>query len=87
MSYATTNPPVQVASSFGGGPALWMYNSTDAHGTVEGADYFSNGDALGMKVGDCVIVQKTSSTYESVLCYVKTVTAGGAASVAAAILA
>lgn len=87
MSYSTSNPPAMVADGVGNAPSLWIYNSTDAHGTVEGADYFSNGHALGMKVGDCVIVQKTSSTYESVLCYVKTVTTGGAATVAAAILA
>lgn len=87
MTYATTNPPVKLAGNGPAGPQLWIYNHTDAHGTVEGADYFSNGADLGMRVGDCVIVQKTSSTYESVLCYVKTVTAGGAATVAAAILA
>ena len=87
MAYATTNPPHMLTSCIGGGPALWMYNSTDVHTTVAGADYFSNGDALGMKVGDAVIVGKTSATIGNTLHYVTTVTSGGAATVASAILA
>lgn len=87
MSYATTNPPVMIAPRMGAGPALWIYNSTDVHTDVDAADYFSNGAALGMKVGDHVIVGKTSSTKGSTLHYVSAVTAGGAASVEPAILA
>jgi lipid-binding SYLF domain-containing protein len=64
-----------------------MYTSTDVHTDVDAADYFSNGDALGMQVGDVVIVSKSSATIGSTLHYVSTVTAGGAASVEAAILA
>lgn len=45
----------------GGGPALWVYTSTDAHGSVEATDYFAAMGAggasnRGMKVGDIVIV-------------------------------
>lgn len=87
MSYATTNPPVCVTSRFGSGPALWMYTSTDVHTDVDAADYFSNGDALGMQVGDVVIVSKSSATIGSTIHYVSTVTTGGAASVEPAILA
>lgn len=87
MSYATSNPPVQIASAFGSGPALWIYNSTDVHTDVDAVGYFTNGSALGMKVGDMVLVGKTSATIGATLHYVETVTAGGAASVAAAILA
>ena len=87
MSYSTSNPPVQVASAFGGGPALWIYNSTDLHTDVDAADYFSNGAALGMKVGDHRLVGKTSATIGSTLHYVTTVTAGGAATISPAILA
>ena len=86
MSYATTNPPALVASAGSGGPQLWMYNSTDVHTDVDATDYFSNGSALGMRVGDAVIVGKTSATIGNTLHYVTTVTAGGAATVAAAIL-
>lgn len=87
MAYSTSAPPVQVASAFGGGPALWIYNSTDVHTDVDATDYFSNGYDLGMKVGDHMIVGKTSATIGSTLHYVQTVTTGGAATVAAAILA
>lgn len=88
MAYSTTTPPVQVASAFGGGPALWIYNSTDVHTDVDATDYFSNGAALGMKVGDHVLVGKTSATIiGSTLHYVTTVTAGGAATISPAILA
>lgn len=87
MAYSTSIPPVQVASAFGGGPALWIYNSADVHTDVDAADYFTNGSALGMKVGDMVLVGKTTATIGATLHYVQTVTAGGAATVAAAILA
>lgn len=87
MSYATTNPPVCMVNRFGAGPAIWMYNSTDVHTDVDATDYFSNGDDLGMQVGDVVIVGKTSATIGTTIHYVTTVTAGGAATVAAAILA
>lgn len=87
MAYVATNPPVQIASAFGSGPALWVYNSTDVHTDVDAADYFSNGSALGMKVGDMVMVGKTSATIGATLHYVQTVTTGGAATIAPAILA
>lgn len=87
MSYATTNPPVCMTGRIGTGPALWIYTSTDVHTDVDAADYFSNGDALGMQVGDVVIVSKSSATIGSTLHYVSTVTAGGAATVEPAILA
>lgn len=87
MAYSTSIPPVQVASAFGGGPALWIYNSEDVHTDVDATGYFTNGSALGMKVGDMVLVGKTTATIGATLHYVQTVTAGGAATVAAAILA
>jgi len=87
MSYATTNPPQLLHRGPAGGIGLWAYNSTDVHTDVDAADYFSNGHALGMKVGDHVIVGKTSATIGSTLHYVTTVTSGGAATVAPAILA
>lgn len=87
MSYSTTNPPQMVTTRVGGGKALWIYVHTDVHTDVDATDYFSNGDALGMKVGDCVLVGKSTSTIGYTAHYVQTVTAGGAATVAAAILA
>lgn len=87
MAYSASNPPVAVTPRIGGGPCIWMYNSTDVHTDVDATDYFTNGAALGLKVGDAMIVGKTSATIGNTLHYVTTVTAGGAATVAAAILA
>jgi len=87
MAYATTNPPVCVIPRIGDHQAVWLYKSEDVHTDVDAADYFSNGSALGMKVNDVVIVTKTTATIGSTMHTVTAVTAGGAATVAAAILA
>lgn len=88
MAYDTTvAKPVRIADGGGSGPALWIYNSADIHTTVDDTDYFSDGSALGMRVGDMVLVGKTTATIGATVHYVQTVTAGGAATVAAAILA
>ncbi len=87
MAYATTNPPTRVSQGgMGNGNSLWMYVSADAHGDVDAADYFSNGDDLGMKVNDVVVVVDTA-TPTATIHRVSTVTAAGAASVNAATLA
>lgn len=88
MSYSTSNPPQLLAS--GGGPTairLWAYKHTDVHTDVDAADYFSNGHALGMRVGDIVLVSKSDATKGTTIHYVGTVTTGGAASIEPAILA
>lgn len=87
MAYVTTNPPAQLKSLTGSGAALWIYSSTDIHTDVDEVGYFTNGDALGMKVGDVMIVVKTTATIGATIHVVTTVTAGGAATIAAAILA
>lgn len=88
MSYSTSNPPVLVAQAGGGGGRRkWAYVHTDVHTDVDAADYFSNGHALGMQVGDTVEVSKSDATIGTTLHYVQTVTAGGAATIAPAILA
>lgn len=87
MAYATSNPPVKVTAGIGSFQELWMYASTDIHTTVAGADYFSNGHALGMRVNDVVIVTKTSATIGATLHVVTAVTTDGAATVSSAILA
>lgn len=86
MAYATTNPPKCLVHSIGG-PSIWYYASIDIHTDVDAADYFSNGDALGMVVGDIVFVVKTSATVGATLHSVSAVTAGGAATISPAILA
>ena len=87
MAYSTATPPNMVAQSVGAAPALWLYASEDVHTDVDATDYFSNGAALGMRVNDVVIVIKTSATIGATLHVVTVSTAGGAATVAAAILA
>lgn len=87
MAYSTSTPPQLMVPRMGSGIAIWAYNSTDVHTDVDATDYFSNGDDLGMKVGDVVIVSKTTATVGTTIHYVSAVTAGGAATVAAAILA
>ena len=87
MAYATTNPPQLIVPGMGGGLSLWSYASTDVHTDVDAADYFSDGAALGMRVNDTVLVTKTDATIGVTAHTVTVVTAGGAATVAAAILA
>lgn len=88
MSYATTNPPKCLLPRMGtDGIALWAYTSTDVHTDVDAADYFSDGYDLGLKVGDIMLVSKSSATIGTTIHYVTTVTANGAATIAAAILA
>ena len=87
MAYdATVAQPLLVAQPIGAGPALWMYASADVHTDVDATDYFANGAALGMRVNDVVIVTKTTATIGCTIHTVTVVTAGGAATVAAAIL-
>ena len=86
MAYVTTNPPVLLAG-VRGVSQLWAYVSTDVHTDVDAADYFSNGAALGMQVNDTVIVTKSDATIGCTIHTVTVVTAGGAATVAPAILA
>jgi hypothetical protein len=85
MSYSTSNPPVKIAGS--NSYSLWKYTSEDVHTDVDADNYFSNGSALGMKVGDNVIVNKSTATVGATLHTVSAVTAGGAATIAPAILA
>jgi hypothetical protein len=88
MAYSTTNPPNCIIPRMGeGGTALWAYRHTDIHTDVDASGYFTNGSALGMKVGDVMFVSKSDATIGATLHYVTTVTAGGAATIAPAILA
>jgi hypothetical protein len=86
MAYSASNPPVCVSARVGSGPALWIYNSADVHTDVDAGQYFTNGKNLGMKVGDHLIVGKTTATIGSTLHYVTTVADAGV-TVSLAILA
>lgn len=86
MAYVATNPPQLMVPRMGSGGAIWYYASTDVHTDVDASDYFTNGSDLGMKVNDVVLVVKTTATVGVTAHIVSDVTAGGAATVAAAIL-
>ncbi len=78
MSYSTSIPPQILVPSMGGGMAVWGYKSADAVSSVIGAGYFTNGSALGMKLGDCVLIYD-SNTNDGAIAYVTAVTAGSTA--------
>jgi hypothetical protein len=84
MSYSTSNPPRLLAQAIGGGGNLWIYQSTDVSTDVDAAGYFTNGDALGLKVGDVMFVIETDNSYTQTTHSVTAVTAGGAATISAA---
>ena len=81
MAYSASIPPTLIGQRVGGAAALWMYQSADVHTDVDAADYFSNGDALGMQVGDVVLSVETDNSYALSMHVVTAVTAGGAATV------
>ncbi len=61
MTYATSNSPRLIADSIGGNGSVWLYTSTDDDATTNGSGYYTNGVALGMKVGDIVLVIDTTT--------------------------
>lgn len=82
MSYSTSNPPALMGMGpLTGAGKWWSYRSTDVATDVDAADYFSDGDALGMEVGDIVVVCDTDTSTTVTLHRVTAVTAGGAATV------
>jgi hypothetical protein len=86
MAYETTNPPQLLVAAIGDRPALWSYKDGDADSDVNASDYFTNGKALGMKVGDIVFVYDTATPKCSVH-YVSAVDADGNATTAFAAVA
>jgi hypothetical protein len=77
MAYSSTNPPHLLMQRIGGGAATWAYSSSDPTGTVDGAGYFTDGLARGMKVNDMVQVTDTVNSLISNL-RVAAVTSTGA---------
>jgi len=78
MAYSTSNPPACVINGGTQSMSIWTYTDDDPLTDVDGDGYFTNGDDLGMKVGDKVIHEDlsagTTTEYR-----VEAVTAGGAA--------
>lgn len=63
MTYSTSTPPMLVQQPIAGGAGkFWIYRSTDAAATVDGANYITNGGSLGMSIGDLVLVIDTDAS-------------------------
>lgn len=84
MSYATTNPPYKIGHAVGSAKQLWRYDSTDTDDTVIAAAYITNAVALGMKVGDAVLIWD-STTPKGSLAFVTVVAAAGSTMTFAAV--
>ena len=81
MAYDTDFAPGLIAQKNGTkGAALWVYKSADALSVVTVAGYFTDGDDIGMTVGDQVLVINTATGAASIHPVVK-VTAGAAADI------
>lgn len=71
MTYSTDNPPIAILSvPYSQGSAdntwtLWLYIDGDATADVDGDGYFSNGQSLGMKVNDGVLLVDTANNIHS----------------------
>lgn len=79
MAYATSAPPLLVASAKdGSSPQIWSYTSTDSISTVGGTGYFTDATNLGMRVGDKIIVSESDNDYVSQVLTVSAITSGAA---------
>lgn len=68
MAFVSSGLKKVLDIGFASAGSLWVYSSSDAHATVEGANYFSgcafgsySTNTVGMVVGDIVIVRNTST--------------------------
>lgn len=63
MAYSTSNPPMCLVSAMNASSNnIWLYKSTDAATAVDADGYITNGEALGMRVGDIVFVLDTDAS-------------------------
>lgn len=67
MAYATTNQPIPLlTSNYDDGTnaytfTLWLYMDADATATIDADGYFTNGQDLGIKVHDQVLLIDTNT--------------------------
>lgn len=52
---------LQSTAPYVGGNSIWRYTSSDASTLLQGVGYFTDGLALGMKIGDVLINVRQSS--------------------------
>ncbi len=86
MAYVTAQLNVLVPH-VGDGPGLWHYIGVDVHTDVDATGFFTDGDDKGMRVGDNVLVNDNTTPFGATIHQVTVVTAGGAATIGAALLA
>ena len=79
MAYATSNPPRLMVQGLGQSPAWWSYDSADAAATVRVSGYITDGDALGLGVGDLVFQSDSAGATVAHIYTVVSVASGGAA--------
>lgn len=83
--YSTGNPPALISQGIGGlaGTRTWVNVDDCATASFDAAGFISNGDDLGMKVGDTVILVDNTTPATTLVHghVVNTVTAGGAVNV------
>jgi len=79
MAYSTNNPPRLMVQGVGGSPSWWSYDSSDAATTIRVTGYVTDGDDLGMKVGDIVIQSDTAGGTVAHIYTVVSVASGGVA--------
>lgn len=84
MAYSTSIPPSKISNALGSGKALWFYASVDDDSTVIAAGYITNAAALGMKVGDAVLIWD-STTPKGSLAFVTVVASTGSTMTFAAV--
>lgn len=82
MSYSTSLPPMLVAGPLTSvaGPNTWVYKEAATFDTIRAANYISNAQALGMKIGDMLLHWDVTSASSPVLTLgrVTNVTSSGA---------
>lgn len=79
MAYSTSLPPAATSAAIEGRATFWSYRSVDDAATVRGANYFTNGLDLGMRVGDFVFHNDTdAATVTGSASVVTAVTSSGA---------
>jgi hypothetical protein len=77
-----------ISQGVGGAPKVWLMFGTDVHTDVDAANWISDGSEKGLKENDVVLYVRTGDTSPGATLHsVDSVTAGGAASLTAAILA
>ena len=76
-----------VIPGVGNQPRLWLAHGTDVHSDVDATGFVNDGAAKGMQVNDVVIYVRTTATIGATTHVVTALSADGAATLSAAILA